>query len=110
SLYEGIKTIGNPGYEPHLYFETSAILITLILFGKYLEASAKGKTTKAISELLNLQAKQARVIRNGEETMIPIEDVAVGEHLVVKPGEKIPVDGMVVKGRTAVDEDRKSVV
>jgi len=104
SLYEGIKTIGNPGYEPHLYFETSAILITLILFGKYLEASAKGKTTKAISELLNLQAKQARVIRNGEETMIPIEDVAVGEHLVVKPGEKIPVDGMVVKGRTAVDE------
>src|SRR5699024_1807595 len=63
SLYEGIKTIGNPGYEPHLYFETSAILITLILFGKYLEASAKGKTTKAISELLNLQAKQARVIR-----------------------------------------------
>src|SRR5699024_4616727 len=72
SLYEAIKTIGNPGYDPHLYFETSAILITLILFGKYLEASAKGKTTMAISKLLNLQAKQARVIRNGEEMMIPI--------------------------------------
>ncbi|HLR22945.1 MAG TPA: heavy metal translocating P-type ATPase [Pseudogracilibacillus sp.] len=104
SLYEAIKTIGNPGYDPHLYFETSAILITLILFGKYLEASAKGKTTMAISKLLNLQAKQARVIRNGEEMMIPIEDVTVSDRLVVKPGEKIPVDGVVVKGRTAVDE------
>ncbi|MFD1362795.1 heavy metal translocating P-type ATPase [Lentibacillus salinarum] len=104
SLYEAIKTIGNPGYDPHLYFETSAILITLILFGKYLEASAKGKTTMAISKLLNLQAKQARVIRNGEETMIPIEDVTVGDRLVVKPGEKIPVDGIVAKGRTAIDE------
>ncbi|MEN1968010.1 heavy metal translocating P-type ATPase [Lentibacillus sp. N15] len=104
SLYEAVKTIGNPGYMPHLYFETSAILITLILFGKYLEASAKGKTTMAISKLLSLQAKQARVIQNGEETMIPIEDVAVGAHLIVKPGEKIPVDGIIVKGRTAVDE------
>lgn len=104
SLYEAIKNIGNPGYDPHLYFETSAILITLILFGKYLEASAKGKTTMAISELLKLQAKQARVIRDGDEMMIPIEDVTVGDRLVVKPGEKIPVDGMVTKGRTAVDE------
>src|SRR5699024_6664559 len=104
SLYEGIKTIGNPAYEPHLYFETSSILIILMLFSKYMEAHAKGKTTKAISKLLKLQAKQARVIRKEEETMIPIEDVTVGEHLVVKPGEKIPVDGMVVKGRTAVDE------
>ncbi|TFJ92763.1 heavy metal translocating P-type ATPase [Lentibacillus salicampi] len=104
SLYEAIKTIGNPVYVPHLYFETSAILITLILFGKYLEANAKGKTTMAISKLLNLQAKQARVFRNGEETMIPMEDVMVGDRLVVKPGEKIPVDGIVIKGRTAVDE------
>src|SRR5699024_10727918 len=104
SVYEAIKTIGNQGYDPHLYFEPSAILITLILFGKYLEASAKGTTTMAISKLLNLQAKQARVIRNGEEMMIPIEDVTVSDRLVVKPGEKIPVDGVVVKGRTAVDE------
>lgn len=104
SLYEAFKTIGNPGYMPHLYFETSAILITLILFGKYLETSAKSRTTLAISKLLNLQVKQARVIRNGVEVMMPIEDVIVGDRIVVKPGEKIPVDGMVVKGRTSVDE------
>lgn len=104
SLYESFKTIGNPEYMPHLYFETSAVLITLILFGKYLEARAKSQTTNALSSLLNLQAKEARVIRNGEETMIPVEEVAVGDRLVVKPGEKIPVDGMVVKGRTSVDE------
>ncbi|KAB8129002.1 copper-translocating P-type ATPase [Gracilibacillus oryzae] len=104
SLYEAFKTIGNPDYMAHLYFETSAVLITLILFGKYLEARAKSQTTNALSSLLNLQAKEARVIRNGEETMIPVEEVAVGDRLVVKPGEKIPVDGIVVKGRTSVDE------
>ncbi|WP_096270741.1 heavy metal translocating P-type ATPase [Paucisalibacillus globulus] len=104
SLYEAFKTIGNPEYMPHLYFETSAILITLILFGKYLETSAKSRTTVAISKLLNLQAKQARVLRDGEELMIPIEEVVVGDSLVVKPGEKIPVDGIVVKGRTSIDE------
>ncbi|GAB3789854.1 heavy metal translocating P-type ATPase [Virgibacillus kimchii] len=104
SVYEGILTIGNPGYMPHLYFETSAIIITLILFGKYLEVTAKSRTKTAISKLLNLQAKQARVIRNGEELMIPAEEVQTGDHLIVKPGEKIPVDGIVVKGRTSVDE------
>ncbi|WP_156288488.1 heavy metal translocating P-type ATPase [Oceanobacillus salinisoli] len=104
SLYEAIKTIGNPEYMPHLYFETSAILITLILFGKYLEVRAKSQTTVAISKLLNLQAKQARVIRYGEEVMIPVEEVAVGERLLVKPGEKIPVDGILKKGRTSIDE------
>ncbi len=104
SLYEAFKTIGNPEYMPHLYFETSAVLITLILFGKYLEARAKSQTTNALSSLLNLQAKEARVIRNGEETMIPVDQVVVGDRLVVKPGEKIPVDGIVVKGRTSVDE------
>ena len=104
SLYEGLKTIGNPDYNPHLYFETSAILITLILFGKYLETRAKTQTTNAISKLLHLQAKEARVIRDGEEIMLPIEEVVVGDRLIVKPGEKIPVDGIVVKGRTAIDE------
>ncbi|WP_371069482.1 heavy metal translocating P-type ATPase [Sediminibacillus sp. JSM 1682029] len=104
SLFEAVRTIGNPAYMPHLYFETSAILITLILFGKYLETRAKSQTTNAISELLNLQAKEARVIRDGSETMIPVEEVVTGDRLVVKPGEKIPVDGMVVKGRTSVDE------
>ena len=104
SLYEALKTFGNSAYEPHLYFETSAILITLILFGKYLESRAKSQTTNAISELLNLQAKEARVLRDGKEVMIPVEEVVVGDHLIVKPGEKIPVDGIVVKGRTSVDE------
>ncbi|WP_077596150.1 heavy metal translocating P-type ATPase [Oceanobacillus kimchii] len=104
SLYEALKTIGNPEYMAHLYFETSAVLITLILFGKYLEARAKSQTTNALSSLLNLQAKEARVIRNGEEIMIPAGEVAVGDRLVVKPGEKIPVDGRLVKGRTSVDE------
>ena len=104
SLYEAIRTIGHPGYVPHLYFETSAVLITLILLGKYLEVRAKSQTTQAISRLLNLQAKEARILRNGEEVMIPVEEVTVGDHLIVKPGEKIPVDGIVVKGNTAVDE------
>jgi len=104
SLYEAFKTVGNPEYMPHLYFETSAVLMTLILFGKYLEARAKSQTTNAISELLNLQAKEARVIRNGKELMVPVEEVVVGDHLIVKPGEKIPVDGFVVTGRTSVDE------
>lgn len=104
SLYEAFKTIGNPAYEPHLYFETSAVLITLILFGKYLEAKAKSQTTNALSSLLGLQAKEARLIRDSQEVMIPVEEVIVGDRLVVKPGEKIPVDGIIVKGRTAVDE------
>ncbi|WP_430791161.1 heavy metal translocating P-type ATPase [Virgibacillus flavescens] len=104
SLYESLKTIGNPTYMPHLYFETSAILITLILVGKYLETNAKGKTTHAISKLLNLQAKQARVIRNDEEIMVSIEEVITGDRIIVKPGEKIPVDGIVRKGSTAIDE------
>ncbi|UJL46655.1 copper-translocating P-type ATPase [Virgibacillus sp. NKC19-16] len=104
SLFEAFRTIGNPTYDPHLYFETSAVIITLILFGKYLETRAKTQTTNALSSLLNLQAKEARVIRNGEEIMTPVEEIAVGDRLVVKPGEKIPVDGRLVKGRTSIDE------
>lgn len=104
SVYEGILTIGKPAYEPHLYFETSAVLITLILFGKYLEVRAKTQTTVALSNLLGLQAREARVIRDGEEVMVPIEEVTVGDVLSVKPGEKIPVDGIVKRGRTSIDE------
>src|SRR5699024_10464712 len=78
-LYEALKTIGNPSYEPHLYFETSAILITLILFGKYLETRAKSKTTVAISKLLNLQAKKERVLRDHEEGRVAVEEVVVGD-------------------------------
>ncbi|UTH16587.1 heavy metal translocating P-type ATPase [Macrococcus epidermidis] len=104
SVYEGLKTINNPDYMPHLYFETSAVLITLILFGKYLEARAKSQTTHALSSLLNLQAKEARVIRDDKEIMIPVEDVIVGDTLIIKPGEKVPVDGEIIKGHTSIDE------
>jgi Cu+-exporting ATPase len=104
SVVEGIRVLMNPGYIPHLYFETSAILITLILVGKLFEHLAKGRTTAAIKELLNLQAKEATVIRNGEEKKVPVEEVQVGDTLLVKPGEKIPVDGKVMNGKSAVDE------
>ncbi|MCD8852536.1 heavy metal translocating P-type ATPase [Staphylococcus xylosus] len=104
SLYEMIKWLNNTEIMPHLYFETSAVLITLILFGKYLEARAKSHTTNALSELLNLQAKEARVLRNNEEFLIPLSEVVEGDYLIIKPGEKIPVDGKIVKGKTSVDE------
>ncbi|MEB7788715.1 heavy metal translocating P-type ATPase [Staphylococcus equorum] len=104
SLYEMIKWLNLTNYTPHLYFETSAVLITLILFGKYLETRAKTQTTNALSELLNLQAKEARLLRNQEELMIPLNEVVQGDHLIIKPGEKIPVDGKVIKGTTSIDE------
>ncbi|MDM5187082.1 heavy metal translocating P-type ATPase [Bacillus sp. DX4.1] len=104
SLYEGLKTLQNPSYSPQLYFETSAVLITLILVGKYFEAVAKGRTTEAISKLLSLQAKEALVIRDGNEMLIPIENVVIGDTIIVKPGGKIPVDGIVLSGTSSVDE------
>ncbi|MFB5194434.1 heavy metal translocating P-type ATPase [Neobacillus sp. KR4-4] len=104
SLAEGVKTIGNRAYMPHLYFETSAVLITLILLGKLFETIAKGKTTLAISKLLSLQAKEATVIRDGKQWQIPIDEVKVSDLLLVKPGEKIPVDGKVTLGQSSVDE------
>lgn len=87
-----------------LYFETSAVLITLILLGKLLEAEAKGRTSEAIKKLMGLQAKTARVVRDGREADIPIEDVQVGDIVIVRPGEKIPVDGIILEGRSTVDE------
>ncbi|MGG3525747.1 copper-translocating P-type ATPase [Bacillus pseudomycoides] len=104
SLYEGLKTLQNPSYSPQLYFETSAVLITLILVGKYFESVAKGRTTEAISKLVSLQAKEALVIRDGRDMLIPIESVVIGDTIVVKPGEKIPVDGIVLSGISSVDE------
>src|SRR5699024_4812687 len=104
SLYEALKTIGNHSYETHIYFETSAILIKLILFGKYLETRDKSKTSVAISKVLNLKVIIERDFRDCSEVMVEVEDVVVGYRIIVKPGEKIPVDGVVVKGRTAVDE------
>ena len=87
-----------------LYFEAAAVIITLILLGKYLEAVAKGKTSEAIKKLMGLQAKTARVIRNGAEEDIPIEDVEVGDVVVVRPGEKVPVDGKMIEGNSSIDE------
>jgi len=87
-----------------LYFETSAVIITLILLGKYLEAAAKGRTSEAIRKLMGLQAKTARVIRDGKEEDIPIEEVVPGDVIIVRPGEKIPVDGRILEGNSAVDE------
>jgi Cu+-exporting ATPase len=90
--------------DGHLYFETAAVIITLIVLGKFLEARAKGRTSEAIKKLLSLQAKTARVIRDGVELDLPVDEVRVGDMVIVRPGEKIPVDGVVVEGRTAVDE------
>lgn len=87
-----------------LYFEASSVIITLVLLGKYLEAVAKGKTSEAIKKLMGLQAKTARVIRNGIEEDIPVEDVEVGDIVVVRPGEKIPVDGKIIEGSSSIDE------
>jgi len=98
-------SIANIVRQSHdLYFETSAILITLIIVGKLLEARAKGRTSEAITALMGLQAKTARVLRNGQEMDIPIETVAVADIIVVRPGEKIPVDGIITEGISAVDE------
>jgi Cu+-exporting ATPase len=88
----------------HVYFETAAVIITLIRLGKYLEASAKGRTSEAIKKLMGLRAKTAHVLRDGAELEMKVDDVQVGDMLLVRPGEKIPVDGSVVEGRSAVDE------
>ncbi len=87
-----------------LYYETSAILITLIILGRMLEAIARGRTSEAIRKLMGLAAKTARVVRDGAEVDIPIDQVRVGDTIIVRPGEKIPVDGLVTAGESAVDE------
>lgn len=104
SVYNTFFVPVAPGEMPHLYFESSAVIITLILLGKYLEARAKGKTSEAIRKLMGLQAKTARVVRDEQEIDVPISDVVVGDIVVVRPGEKIPVDGEVVSGTSSVDE------
>jgi P-type Cu+ transporter len=86
------------------YLETAAVIITLIRLGKYLEARAKGRTSEAIKKLMGLRAKTARILRDGLEQDIPVDDVMAGDVVIVRPGEKVPVDGVVIDGRTAVDE------
>ncbi|NLO41092.1 MAG: copper-translocating P-type ATPase, partial [Ruminiclostridium sp.] len=95
---------GNHEYAHELYFESAGVIITLIMLGKYLESVTKGKTSEAIKKLMGLSPKTATVIHDGQELTIPIDEVEVGDILLVKPGEKIPVDGEVVEGRTSVDE------
>lgn len=93
-------------FNPELgqYFEVSAVLITLVVMGKWLEAVAKGKTSEAIKKLVGLSPKTATVIRNGKEIKIPVDDVKVNDVILVKPGERIPVDGILVEGHSSVDE------
>ncbi|NFO04822.1 heavy metal translocating P-type ATPase [Clostridium botulinum] len=95
---------GNSEYAMHLYFESAAVILTLITLGKYLEAVSKGKTSQAIKALMGLAPKNATVIRNGIESIIPIEEVVAGDIVLVKPGEKLPVDGEVIEGSTSIDE------
>lgn len=92
------------GLTPDVYYETAAIVITLILLGKLLENRAKGQTSEAIRKLIGLSAKDARVIRNGQEIDVPIQSVILGDIVLVRPGEKIPVDGEIVAGDSTVDE------
>jgi Cu+-exporting ATPase len=106
-LYSTVATF-LPGLLPEglraVYFDTSAIIVALILLGQVLEARAKGQTNEAIRKLMGLQAKTARVVRDGEEVDIPIEEVLVGDVVIVRPGEKVPVDGVVFDGQSSVDE------
>jgi Cu+-exporting ATPase len=92
------------GISPEVYFDTSAMIIVLILFGRLLEARAKGQTSEAIKKLVGLQPKTARVLRDGKEVDIPVEEVLVGDEIIVRPGEKIPVDGVIQEGKSTVDE------
>ncbi|MHB1456123.1 MAG: heavy metal translocating P-type ATPase [Armatimonadota bacterium] len=92
------------GINPMLYFDTSSVIITLILFGRLLEAKARGRTSDAIKRLMGLQPKTARVLRDDAEIDIPVELVAVGDLIIVRPGEKLPVDGEVIDGSSSVDE------
>ena len=97
-------TKGDTSYAMHLYFESAAVILTLITLGKYLEAVSKGKTSQAIKALMGLAPKTATIERRGQELVLPIEEVLVGDIVIVKPGEKLPVDGVVIEGSSAVDE------
>lgn len=92
------------GIEPHIYFDTAAVIIVLILLGRFFEAKSKSRASSAIKKLLKLRALKATVIRDGKEEEIDVDDVAVGDIILVKPGEKIPVDGAIIEGDSAVNE------
>jgi len=98
------QVFSSGGLEPQVFYETSAIIIVLILMGRFLEARAKGQTSEAIRKLVGLQARTARVLRDGRETDIRVEDVQADDPVIVRPGEKVPVDGVIIEGRSALDE------
>jgi P-type Cu+ transporter len=101
-IYSIFVTLGAlPG---HVYFETAAVIITLIKLGKYLEARAKGRTSEAIKKLMGLRAKTAHILRDNQELEVPADEVKIGDVVLVQPGEKIPVDGVVIEGHSSVDE------
>ena len=95
---------GDDSYAMHLYFEAAVTILTLITLGKYLEAISKGKTSEAIKKLMGLSPKTATIIREEKEIIIPIDEVIVGDIILVKPGEKLPVDGTIIEGVTSIDE------
>jgi Cu+-exporting ATPase len=101
-IFPGLFATG--ALEPHLYFDTSAMIITLILLGRFLEARARGQTSEALKRLIGMQPKTALVVHEGEQREIPVEDVRVGDLILVRPGERIPVDGVVREGYSSIDE------
>jgi Cu+-exporting ATPase len=101
-LFPGLFTAG--GLEPHLYFDTSAVIIALILLGRFLEARARRQTSEAIKKLIGMQPTTALVIRDGKEIEIPVDDVQVGDLILVRPGERVPVDGIIRLGYSTIDE------
>lgn len=104
-IYAVYKIVtGHPHFAMHLYFESAAVILTLITLGKYLEAVSKGKTSQAIKALMDLAPKTATVEKDGNQIVIPLEEVVQGDVVIVKPGEKLPVDGIVIEGTTAIDE------
>lgn len=110
AYFYSVAAVLSPGFfaaagrEAHVYFDSSVIIIALVLMGRFLEARAKGQTSEAIKKLIGLQAKTARVVRSGQELDVPIEDVVVGDIVIVRPGEKVPVDGVVKEGHSSIDE------
>jgi Cu+-exporting ATPase len=104
AYFYSIAVLLFPSIGEHVYFETSALIITLIKLGKMLESRAKGRTSEAIKKLMGLRPKTARVIRDGVESDVPVESVMLGDIVVVRPGERLPVDGVIIEGHSAVDE------
>lgn len=105
SLYGTIMVyLGETHFAMHLYYESAAVILTLITLGKYLESVSKGKTSEAIKKLLDLAPKTARILKNDSEIEVPVEQVVAGDMIIVRPGEKIPVDGQLIAGHSAVDE------